>query len=129
MSYLTFAILAAFLLASVGSAAWAASGSHGTGIHRGSHRHGHGHTTAVHHHHHGHVGIFIGPAFGYYAPYHYPYPPVVVAPSPPVYIERSNPQPAAQTYYWYYCSNPEGYYPYVQECPGGWQRVAPQPAS
>ncbi|MCK9608465.1 MAG: hypothetical protein M0R33_18655 [Methylomonas sp.] len=24
--------------------------------------------------------------------------------------------------YWHYCPNPEGYYPYVKECPGGcWQ--------
>src|SRR2546428_12259210 len=28
---------------------------------------------------------------------------------------------------WYYCANPQGYYPYVQQCPGGWRPVAPTP--
>jgi hypothetical protein len=30
--------------------------------------------------------------------------------------------------YWYYCRDPEGYYPYVQRCNGEWQPVAPQPS-
>ena len=30
--------------------------------------------------------------------------------------------------YWYYCESSDGYYPYVKECPGGWQRVAPRPS-
>ncbi|MFA5923265.1 MAG: hypothetical protein WC856_18580 [Methylococcaceae bacterium] len=29
--------------------------------------------------------------------------------------------------YWYYCQDPEGYYPNVDECPDGWQQVVPQP--
>ncbi len=29
---------------------------------------------------------------------------------------------------WYYCAESKTYYPYVKECPGGWQRVTPQPA-
>jgi hypothetical protein len=29
--------------------------------------------------------------------------------------------------YWHYCRNPEGYYPYVKNCPNGWLQVAPQP--
>jgi hypothetical protein len=33
--------------------------------------------------------------------------------------------PQRQTNYWYYCPDPEGYYPDVEECPDGWQRVAP----
>lgn len=50
-------------------------------------------------------------------PYPDPYqPPVVV--TPPV---ETAPQ------YWYYCANPAGYYPYVAQCPGGWQRVAATP--
>ena len=57
------------------------------------------------------------------------YPPVVVAP-PPVYV-----QPAPQVYvqppppqpYWYYCDSAQGYYPYIQQCPGGWQQVTPTP--
>ena len=29
--------------------------------------------------------------------------------------------------YWYYCRDPEGYYPYVQRCNGEWEPVPPQP--
>jgi hypothetical protein len=86
----------------------------------------------------GHVGIYLGIPFpgywGYPTPYpYYPYnpyyPPVVTVPSsPPVYIEQGQQQPATPPqHYWYYCSNPQGYYPYVRECPTGWQAVAPQP--
>ena len=28
---------------------------------------------------------------------------------------------------WYYCNNPEGYYPDVQQCPGGWRTVPASP--
>jgi hypothetical protein len=28
---------------------------------------------------------------------------------------------------WYYCSDPEGYYPYVKSCNGDWKRVPIQP--
>ncbi|MDD1619960.1 MAG: hypothetical protein LUQ11_00650 [Methylococcaceae bacterium] len=64
----------------------------------------------------------------FYDPYYYP--PVVTVPSaPPVYIEQR--PPVTRDYpagYWYYCSNPEGYYPYVKECPDGWQQVDPAPS-
>ncbi len=59
----------------------------------------------------------------------YVYPPVVVAPPrvyveppPSVYIPSPPPQPV-----WYYCDNPPGYFPYVQQCPGGWTQVIPTP--
>ncbi|MCL4802116.1 MAG: hypothetical protein KJ025_21165 [Burkholderiales bacterium] len=89
------------------------------------------------------VGVYIGgplwwgprfyypPAYYYYPPYpyYYQYPPVATGPaSPPVYVERG--ETAAEsdsTSWWYYCANPAGYYPYVKQCPGGWQRVAPRP--
>jgi hypothetical protein len=29
--------------------------------------------------------------------------------------------------YWYYCQNPQGYYPYVKQCPNGWMKVVPSP--
>jgi hypothetical protein len=75
-----------------------------------------------------------GPAYYpnmYYPPYYYApsfYPPVPA--SPPVYIEQGEAQPApapAPPEYWSYCAEARGYYPYVKECPGGWQRVSPQP--
>lgn len=46
-------------------------------------------------------------------PYPDPYqPPILVAPPSP-----TPPQ------YWYYCADPAGYYPYVPQCRGYWQRV------
>jgi hypothetical protein len=48
---------------------------------------------------------------------------VVVEPSAPVYQQQ--PQAAQQS--WYYCQDPAGYYPYVQQCPRGWQAVSPTP--
>jgi hypothetical protein len=87
-------------------------------------------------------GVYVGvpwvyPPFGYYPPPIYyprvyvpPVAPVVVVPTPPVYIEQSGIPPASpvlETGYWYYCSEAQAYYPYVKQCPGGWQQVAPQP--
>ena len=79
-------------------------------------------------------GPFWGPPWWYYppAPIYYP----VVVPSQPItYIEQGSSQsaPAANTNgggnWWYYCDGSKGYYPYVKECPGGWQRVSPTPPS
>jgi len=28
---------------------------------------------------------------------------------------------------WYYCDNPRGFYPYVQNCGAGWRAVPAQP--
>jgi hypothetical protein len=81
--------------------------------------------------------VFVGLNFGfpayYPAPYYY-YPPApvyypapVVIQSPPVYTERQDMAPADTQAYWYYCASSKGYYPYVKECPGGWQKVAPTP--
>jgi hypothetical protein len=117
--------------------AWA----HGTGFH---HRHGHhGHRSGVG------IGIVIGAGMAaaaystypryhytprYYSPpvYYYPAPVVVSPPAPPVYIEQQAAAPVQQAQpsgYWYYCNNPQGYYPSVQDCPQGWQKVLPRPSS
>lgn len=78
-----------------------------------------------------HWGIQVGGPW-VFPPYYYPYPvyspPVVVVPAapPPVYIERQA-APAMEPGYWYYCNEAQAYYPYVQQCPGPWQKVAPQP--
>ena len=93
----------------------------------------------------GHGGVSLGINLGvptwpwYYPPYYYPYPPMVampaypnvvaVQPSPQVYIEKggeTSGQPAPSSNYWYYCPNPQGYYPYVKECQTGWMTVLPQ---
>jgi len=90
------------------------------------------------------VGIGVGLAsypygYGYYPygygyyPYGYPYasyPVVVTQPAPTTYVQQNTvaPAPAPQpSNDWYYCRNPAGYYPYVQSCPNGWQRVPAQP--
>jgi hypothetical protein len=60
-------------------------------------------------------GVAIGAPLYSYAPYYapyYSYAPGYAAPATPGY--------------WYYCPAYEAYYPYVQDCPGGWQPVAPQ---
>ena len=88
------------------------------------------------------IGIGIGPFWGPYwggywrpyaygYPYAYPhgYPPVVTVPSTQLYVQPSAPaaaQPPPPTY-WYYCDQAKGYYPYVQQCPGGWRAVTPTP--
>lgn len=73
----------------------------------------------------GYGGYMPFPSYSYY-------PPVVVVPAtPPVYIQQPSaqpPSPPPETNYWHYCENPAGYYPYVKKCPGGWLKVAPQPA-
>ncbi len=67
------------------------------------------------------------PYYPYYNPYYYP-PAVVVPSTPPTYIERSEPEPSSTTPgVWYYCPDSKTYYPYVKECPGGWQTVPAQP--
>ncbi len=86
-------------------------------------------------------GVWIGPGWGwgpgwgpwwgptpypyYYDPY-YPAPPVVIQQQPPVYVQPA-PQPEEQNY-WYFCTKPEGYYPYIKQCPGGWKKVIPPSA-
>ena len=84
-------------------------------------------------HSHGHFSgsIWIGPSWGLWDPFWYPYypgyryytPPTVVVPQEPQ--EYILPESQQETGYWYYCRNPEGYYPYVERCPSGWMRVLP----
>ena len=59
-------------------------------------------------------------------PYPNPYvPPVVVQPAPGWAPGPPPPPPATRV--WYYCPNPQGYYPYVAQCYGGWQAVPATP--
>jgi hypothetical protein len=71
-------------------------------------------------------GVVVGPPVVVAPPVYVPsYPaPVVVEPPAPTY-QQQQPQTAQQ--YWYYCQDPQGYYPYVQQCPRGWQPVSPTP--
>jgi hypothetical protein len=114
MNYLKFGItLLIFSVSLVGNVAWADRGAP--------------------HHHHGHshvgVGVYFGaplfspwyyPAAPYYGPAYYSAPAIIT--QPPVYIEQSS---SAPSNVWYYCRNPDGYYPYVKQCPSGWVTVMP----
>jgi hypothetical protein len=101
--------------------------------------HGHGHGYGYGHGSHVSVngGIWLGPGWGAawpgpfypsyypYYPYRYYAPRVVVEPRQEGYISQS-PGPEGDDY-WYYCRKPEGYYPYINKCPGGWMKVVPPP--
>ena len=70
------------------------------------------------------------PAYGYPAPA-YAYPPAVMGSyASPAYTEQGMPQaapaPSQAQGDWYYCAASATYYPYVKECPAGWQRVPAQ---
>lgn len=77
-------------------------------------------------------GVFVG--VPYYQPFYYQhyYQEVIVVPAP-VYVERQvapPPPPVSapvQQADWFYCQASGAYYPYVRECPAGWQRVPAQP--
>jgi hypothetical protein len=67
-------------------------------------------------------------ALPYSVPYAVPYSvaPLVVnsAPVPQVIVQPAQPLPADS--YWYYCTQPAGYFPYVQNCSQPWMKVVPQ---
>jgi len=92
--------------------------------------------------------------YGYYWPGYYGYgyvpptyvygpPGVVTSTADVVYIERESGTVSTQqaapdaatpptppppgTQWWYLCASPRGAYPYVRECPGGWERVPAVP--
>ena len=72
------------------------------------------------HRYHWHSSWVVGPGpwypHGYYAP-----PPVIIQQEQPVYAQPEQPEES----YWYYCRNPEGYYPYIRSCQDGWMKVVP----
>jgi hypothetical protein len=114
------AILATGSLA--GSAAWA-----DRGYYRPQHHH--------YPRHHGHAlgwglaGLAIGSAALWAATRPEPAPVMVPA---PVYVPEPVYQPPValappQDGWWYYCRAAGAYYPYVSQCVGGWERVAPRP--
>lgn len=109
-----------------------------------------GHSTAAYHgghyaYHYGYRGGWYGPSVGVYVgvpaygAWGYPYyPSAVYDPSAAIPYPADAPagsfappdagQGAAPSSYWYYCANPAGYYPNVQQCSSGWMPVAPQGA-
>lgn len=124
------AMLAGVIALSAMSLAWASPAA------AQAHLHGH-------HPHHGgpRVSLSFGPYYGPwgYSPYFYdPFfysrrwndrPIIIEQPAPQVYVEQPQvySQAAPNNNYWYFCETAQAYWPYVKECPGGWQRVVPQP--
>jgi hypothetical protein len=82
---------------------------------------------------HGRTVIFIGAPYTYWAwPYGYYYlpPPYYYGPDyvareemPPVYVERFEGQPTPETQGDIFCPGENAYYPDVQSCASGWQRI------
>ena len=68
------------------------------------------------------VGPFWGPGWGW-GPAWGGGTVIVTQPSQQLSLQPPSPPTAS----WYFCDNPQGYYPYVQQCPGGWRAVAPTP--
>ncbi len=118
-----FAIATAALLL-VATQVWAGpprGGYHGGGYHRGGYW-GPG------------VGIYYG-GFGYGYGWGYPYvyaPIVITTESVPQVLIQQDAQVGAATQneppanFWYYCTQPAGYFPYVQNCSQPWMKVVPQ---
>ncbi len=111
----TFTLLSALLLLGGTRASYANPGGHGRHRHNDYSRHGHDGGHSYHYYHHAWDALVLGWGF-FGSPYRYPT--ARVPDAPPTYIQQPN--------YWYYCTNPKGYYPYVDECPRGWMQVVPQ---
>ncbi len=139
------------LFASITSSLIWAHDGHGGGHHFGGHIFGGYHFGGGHHHfgeeyhHYGHhyndYGIrwALGLGYsGYYSPYYGGYGPGYGGNYPPViHIQRedvaqADTEPQVNDWHdwneWHWCSNPEGYYPYVKKCLNDWIPVAPKPS-
>jgi hypothetical protein len=140
MKSLRSLFLVALAISLLGAGMAAGDGKYGGGHYRGGGYYGGGHYGG---HHRGGVDFFIGGPFWdpfwyypapYYSPYYYPnyypyYAPEVPS-SPSGYIERDEQaESSAPSGFWYYCPESKAYYPYVRECPGGWQTVPAEPPS
>lgn len=95
--------------------AWAQRGGHGHGWHG---------------HHRSYFGLSIGvPLYrgaygpGWYGDPYWAQPRPIIIQAPVHYIERSLPVAAV----WYFCADPQGYYPYVKQCMGAWRTVPTRP--
>ena len=91
---------------------------------RSGYGHGRGHSGGWRNHYHRGPRFYWGGSFvvGPWYPYgYYPPPPVIVQQPPPVYVQPEQ----QEDNYWYYCRDPEGYYPYVRNCADGWMKVVP----
>ena len=128
-----FAIIASGSVAARGHGG-ASGGQHARAQHSGGHPSGKRHfagspTVGRRHFGHAHVlgaGIIFGTGPFWFEPgYRF------FLPGAAMYIEQHEatyapPDPNA---FWYYCAELGSYYPYINECPEGWQRILAQPPS
>ncbi len=90
-----------------------------------------------HHHRHFVAGFYFGYPWYAWSPYPYSYgPPFYYAPDyvarvepPTVYIEKFDGTPSADTQGFILCPSSDTAYPETKECPGGWARALPAPAT
>jgi hypothetical protein len=92
-------------------------GSHGGG-HRGGAHSGHRHGVPF-----ARGGLFLASPYSYY---YYPVWSGIDPSAPVVYVEKFPGVPGADTKDLIYCPERAAAYPYVTECPGGWQRIFPK---
>ena len=82
----------------------------------------------VHDWHDGRFGWWwsVGGFWYFYPQPVYPYPTYV---PPAVVVQQAPPVPTGlpPSPTWYYCDNPQGYYPYVASCNGPWREVPATP--
>jgi hypothetical protein len=71
----------------------------------------------------------VGPNWFYYAQPAYPYPAYPYDPDP-IRQDYSPPQAAGiqDEEFWYYCNDPKGFYPYVDECRHDWSKMPITPS-
>jgi hypothetical protein len=120
---------AALLVLSLAASAHDGGAGHSGGSHARAGHMGAGHAGARHggFHRGGHVFFGLGywPSWYFPDPYGYGYLLPGAMYGSPVYVEQGD---EGRSAYWYYCADSKGYYPYVQQCPGGWLPVLPAPA-
>jgi hypothetical protein len=128
-------VLSAAGLLLAGAAFQASAGGHRHGGHHGGWYGGH----HGHRHHGSSFGLYLGsplwwgPGYGPYGyghGYGYRAPTVVIEREPAVYVQRQPAATSTQTTpvpatLWFYCTDPAGYYPYVQHCNRTWVEVDP----
>ena len=113
---------AALAIAAAPDETWArqGGGGHGSGARGGSHHNHHARSSG---------GFFVGSPFWY--SYYYGPPPYYYGPDysnpqygpPTVYVEKFEGTPTSETQGEIFCPDRGAYYPEVQDCSGGWQRV------
>jgi hypothetical protein len=125
-------MIAVLLVSATSGFAWVRGGGGGGAWHGGGGG-WHGGGGGWHGGFHGNGVVIVGPGCcwgpywgwgwgGYYPPYYYPQPQVVVQPAP-VYTDA----PAPEESYWYYCASAKAYYPSVPSCSEAWIKVPPRP--